>query len=48
MNCGGQLVIREYPDILISGDTTISQLLATLEKKGHSLAKPCITLDMVC
>lgn len=47
-NCGGQLVLPQYPDILISGDTTLSQLLATLQEKGQSLAKPCITLDLVC
>ncbi|XP_037827973.1 baculoviral IAP repeat-containing protein 6 isoform X2 [Lucilia sericata] len=46
-NSGGQLFLRDYPDIFISGDTTISQLLATLQKKGHSLSNPCITLDMV-
>ncbi|KAM7359256.1 BIR repeat containing ubiquitin-conjugating enzyme isoform 2-T2 [Cochliomyia hominivorax] len=46
-NFGGQLILREYPDILISGDTTVAQLLATLERKGYSLSKPCVTLDLI-
>ncbi|KAL9897854.1 dual E2 ubiquitin-conjugating enzyme/E3 ubiquitin-protein ligase BIRC6-like isoform 3-T4 [Glossina fuscipes fuscipes] len=42
-----QLIHPDYPDILISSDTTISQLLATLQTKGHSLSTPCISLTLV-
>lgn len=47
VNCGGKLILREHPDVVITGDATVSQLLATLQRKGHSLSKPCISLDMV-
>lgn len=46
INCA-QLVHRDYPDIQIGSDTTISQLLAALQSKGYSLARPCLSLDMV-
>ncbi|XP_015038690.2 baculoviral IAP repeat-containing protein 6 isoform X3 [Drosophila pseudoobscura] len=42
-----QLVIADYPNVVLSGDATISQVLATLEAAGHSLAIPCLTLDLV-
>ncbi|XP_059217801.1 baculoviral IAP repeat-containing protein 6 isoform X2 [Stomoxys calcitrans] len=42
-----QLVHRDYPDIQIGSDTSISQLLAALQSKGYSLAKPCLSLDMI-
>ncbi|XP_075144573.1 BIR repeat containing ubiquitin-conjugating enzyme [Haematobia irritans] len=42
-----QLAHRDYPDIQIGSDTTISQLLAALQSKGYSLAKPCLALDMI-
>ncbi|XP_034488815.1 baculoviral IAP repeat-containing protein 6 [Drosophila innubila] len=44
---GSQLIIAEYPDILLSGDATISQVLATLQDAGHSLSAPCLTLNLV-
>lgn len=44
---GNQLVIPEYPDILLAGDATVSQVLATLQDAGHSLSTPCITLNLV-
>ncbi|XP_062126380.1 baculoviral IAP repeat-containing protein 6 isoform X3 [Drosophila sulfurigaster albostrigata] len=44
---GSQLVIPEYPDILLAGDATISQVLATLKDAGHSLSAPCLTLNLV-
>ncbi|XP_064535866.1 baculoviral IAP repeat-containing protein 6 isoform X5 [Drosophila montana] len=44
---GSQLVVAEYPDILLSGDATISQVLATLQDAGHSLSEPCLSLDLV-
>ncbi|XP_070137301.1 dual E2 ubiquitin-conjugating enzyme/E3 ubiquitin-protein ligase BIRC6 isoform X1 [Drosophila bipectinata] len=44
---GNQLVVPEYPDILLAGDATISQVLATLQDAGHSLSTPCITFDLV-
>lgn len=46
MNCV-QFVHRDYPDIIITNDTTISQLLAALQSKGYSLAKPSLALEMV-
>lgn len=42
-----QLVHRDYPEIQIGSDTTISQLLAALQSKGYSLAKPCLSLELV-
>ncbi|XP_070142867.1 dual E2 ubiquitin-conjugating enzyme/E3 ubiquitin-protein ligase BIRC6 isoform X3 [Drosophila kikkawai] len=44
---GNQLVVPEYPDILLAGDATVSQVLATLQDAGHSLSTPCITLNLV-
>ncbi|XP_017867101.1 PREDICTED: baculoviral IAP repeat-containing protein 6 isoform X7 [Drosophila arizonae] len=44
---GSQLVVAEYPDIVLSGDATISQVLATLQNAGHSLSAPCLSLDLV-
>ncbi|TDG43863.1 hypothetical protein AWZ03_009727 [Drosophila navojoa] len=44
---GSQLVVAEYPDIVLSGDATISQVLATLQNAGHSLSTPCLSLDLV-
>ncbi|XP_037726370.1 baculoviral IAP repeat-containing protein 6 isoform X3 [Drosophila subpulchrella] len=44
---GNQLVIPEYSDILLAGDATISQVLASLQDAGHSLSTPCISLDLV-
>lgn len=44
---GSQLVVAEYPDIVLAGDATISQVLATLQDAGHSLSAPCLSLDLV-
>ncbi|XP_068153762.1 baculoviral IAP repeat-containing protein 6 isoform X3 [Drosophila tropicalis] len=44
---GNQLIIAEYPDIVLSLDATISQVLATLLDAGHSLSAPCLTLDLI-
>lgn len=44
---GSQLVVADYPDIVLAGDATISQILATLQDAGHSLSSPCLTLNLV-
>ncbi|XP_067616443.1 baculoviral IAP repeat-containing protein 6 isoform X2 [Eurosta solidaginis] len=45
-NCS-QLEHPDCPDILLTCDTTISQLLAALLSKGYSLSTPCITLNLI-
>lgn len=35
------------PGVILSSDTTISQILAMLHNSGISLATPCITLSLV-
>ncbi|XP_054081324.1 baculoviral IAP repeat-containing protein 6 isoform X3 [Zeugodacus cucurbitae] len=45
-NCS-QLVHPDCPEIVITSDTTISQILAALHSKGHSLSTPCITLNLL-
>nr|XP_014092668.2 baculoviral IAP repeat-containing protein 6 isoform X3 [Bactrocera oleae] len=45
-NCS-QLVHSDCPEIVITSDTTISQILAALHSKGHSLSTPCITLNLI-
>ncbi|XP_073817547.1 BIR repeat containing ubiquitin-conjugating enzyme isoform X2 [Musca autumnalis] len=42
-----QLIQRDFPDIQIGSDTTISQLLSALQSKGYSLAKPCLSLELI-
>ncbi|XP_015009950.2 baculoviral IAP repeat-containing protein 6 isoform X4 [Drosophila erecta] len=44
---GNQLVIQDYSEILLAGDATISQVLASLQNAGHSLSTPCISLDLL-
>ncbi|KMZ04446.1 baculoviral IAP repeat-containing protein 6 isoform X6 [Drosophila simulans] len=44
---GNRLVIPEYSDIVLAGDATISQVLASLQNAGHSLSTPCISFDLV-
>ncbi|KAH8417362.1 hypothetical protein KR222_009764, partial [Zaprionus bogoriensis] len=44
---GNQLVVADYPDIVLAGDATISQVLATLQDAGHSLSSPCLMLNLV-
>lgn len=37
----------QLPDVILSGDMTIAQVLAMLYASGHSLSTPHITLDLV-
>ncbi|XP_036324883.1 baculoviral IAP repeat-containing protein 6 isoform X2 [Rhagoletis pomonella] len=46
INCS-QLVLPDCPEIQLSSDTTIAQILAALHGKGHSLSTPCITLNLI-
>lgn len=41
------LKIPQLPNVSLTGDLTIAQILAMLHKSGHSLATPHITLDLV-
>uniref|UniRef100_W8AIN7 Dual E2 ubiquitin-conjugating enzyme/E3 ubiquitin-protein ligase BIRC6 n=1 Tax=Ceratitis capitata TaxID=7213 RepID=W8AIN7_CERCA len=45
-NCS-QLVHPDCPEVMLTSDTTISQILATLHNRGHSLSTPCITLNLM-
>lgn len=41
------LKIPQLPEVNLTGDITIAQILAMLYKSGHSLATPHIILDLV-
>ncbi|XP_037945587.1 baculoviral IAP repeat-containing protein 6-like isoform X2 [Teleopsis dalmanni] len=42
-----QLTHDDLPDILLSSDTTVSQILASLYNKGESLSTPCLSLNLL-
>lgn len=37
----------QCPNVILTGDTTIAQILSVLRSSGQSLSTPCLTLDMV-
>ncbi|XP_055907013.1 baculoviral IAP repeat-containing protein 6 isoform X1 [Eupeodes corollae] len=47
MTTCAQLVHPECPEVMLTCDTTISQILAALYKKGRRLSTPCITLNLI-
>lgn len=44
---GIQLVHRECPDVILTSDTTISQILTMLKTNEVSLSTPCINLNLI-
>lgn len=42
-----QLVHSTCPEVIITSDTTVSQILTMLKSAGVSLSTPCISLDLV-
>lgn len=46
-DCFSQLVHPSCPDVLLTSDTTIAQILTMVKSAGLSLSCPCITLNLV-
>lgn len=42
-----QLIIPQCPSVVLTSDTTISQILAILQSSGIPLSSPCLTLNLI-